>query len=189
MTTSIHLPRELTSPSDAFTSASGSIGLHWWHYDFKARRIIVSPSLLKVLGYTPESFDYSLESIYEKVHPDDLKRNEERINNVINGEMDLYEIEYRLMDTEGEWQWYYNRGTVNQRDDEGKPLGLGGFPSIFPVDSGTCFPWWRRRTSLSIYSEIPLKLLSLLNYLKERQVMCWMPIRPLLIYSIWVRRH
>ncbi len=86
----------------------------------------LSPGLMKVLGYKPEEYDHSLKSLYKNVHPDDLKKNIDRIKRLYRGEVDLYEIEYRVKDSHGEWQWYYNRGTVNQRDKKGNPIVLGG---------------------------------------------------------------
>ncbi|MCK4990539.1 MAG: PAS domain S-box protein, partial [Bacteroidales bacterium] len=58
--------------------------------------------------------------------PDDIKKNIVRLKSLFQGEIDLYEIEYRVKDSQGEWQWYYNRGTVHQRDEKGDPVSLGG---------------------------------------------------------------
>ncbi len=120
------VPRELTAPSEEFVSASDSIGLYWWHWDHSEFKLIMSPGLVKILGYKPEEFDYTLKSLHKNVHPDDIKKNTERINCLIKGEIDLYEIEYRVKDSQGKWQWYYNRGTVDKRDENGNPVGFGG---------------------------------------------------------------
>jgi len=125
-TTRTILPKELTSPSADFVSRSESIGLYWWHWDHKERKINLSPGLMKVLGHKPEEFDQSLKSLYRNVHPDDIKKNIKRLKRLFHGEIDLYEVEYRVKDSQGEWQWYYARGTVHQRDEKGKPVSLGG---------------------------------------------------------------
>ncbi|MEN8229681.1 MAG: PAS domain S-box protein [Bacteroidota bacterium] len=120
------LPKELTSPSAEFLSVSESIGLHWWFWDHTTRKINLSPGLMKVLGFKPGEFDHSLTSLYKNIHPDDIQKNTERIKKLFQSEIDLYEIEYRVKDPNGDWQWYYNRGTVNQRDKNGEPLSVGG---------------------------------------------------------------
>ena len=120
------IPRELTAPSVEFTYASESIGLYWWHWNHAERKITMSPGLMKVLGINPSDFDQTLSSVYKNIHPDDIKRNTERLNRLFHGEIDLYEIEYRVKDSKGEWQWYYNRGTVDLRDEKGNPVGIGG---------------------------------------------------------------
>ena len=67
------LPRELTSPSAQFEAASESIGLYWWHWDHRTKKITLSPGLMKILGYTPESFNGELSSLYKNIHPDDIR--------------------------------------------------------------------------------------------------------------------
>ena len=127
MTTSrIPLPKEVTSPSTEFLFVAESLGLYWWYWDHQKRKITLSPGLMKVLGHKPEEFDHSLKLLYKNVHPDDIKKNIDRVKRLYKGEIDLYEIEYRVKNPQGVWQWYYNRGTVNQRDENGDPIVLGG---------------------------------------------------------------
>ena len=125
-TTRTPLPKELTSPSEEFVALSNSIGLYWWHWDHRERKMTLSPGLTDILGFAPGEFDHSLTSLSKNIHPDDIEKNGDRIRRLIGGEIDLYEIEYRVKDSQGEWQWYYNRGTVNQRDENGVPVHIGG---------------------------------------------------------------
>ncbi len=121
-----YIPVELETPSLEFLAASEKIGLHWWYWDHVERQLTVSPALVDLLGYKPEEFDPSLPSIYKNIHPDDEKENFKRIQRLIDGEDSLYEIEFRLRDNKGEWQWYYNRGTVIKWDEKGKGIFIGG---------------------------------------------------------------
>jgi len=120
------VPRELAAPSKEFLTASESLGLYWWHWDHQERKIDLSPAMIKILGHDPEKFDRSITSLNKNIHPDDVQKNADKIRQLIRSEIDLYEIEYRVKDKAGEWQWYYNRGTVVQRDKTGKPAALGG---------------------------------------------------------------
>ena len=120
------IPKELMAPSMEFLRASAQIGLHWWYWDHHERRLMLSPHLLTILGYTQEEFDPSAPTIYKNIHPEDTKDNLEKIRRLIYGEDDLYEIEFRLRDQKGEWQWFYNRGTVLNRDESGKGTVVGG---------------------------------------------------------------
>jgi PAS domain S-box-containing protein len=121
-----HIPKELSAPSADFQAASESIGLYWWYWNHKDRRMMVSHGLLKRLGIDPETYDHTIESIYMKVHPEDIPRNRVRIEALASGETGLYELEFRVKDSKGGWKWYYNRGTVTERDKEGHPLIIGG---------------------------------------------------------------
>ena len=126
MSDKISIPRELLSPSPEFHKASESIGLYWWHWEGDIGRLSVSPALLEILGLDPTTYDFSIESLYKNIHPDDVITNKEKLRRVFHGQNNMYENEYRVKDKSGEWQWYYNRGTVLFRDKEGKPVIMGG---------------------------------------------------------------
>jgi PAS domain S-box-containing protein len=120
------IPKELRSPSEALLTASESIGLYWWYWEKPGGKLNISPGLLKILGVAPESFDGLPQSIYLNIHPEDVERNKVRIDRLYRGQDDLYELEYRVRDPKGGWLWYYNRGTVLQKDKRGKALVIGG---------------------------------------------------------------
>ncbi|MCK5136363.1 MAG: PAS domain S-box protein [Bacteroidales bacterium] len=122
----INIPEELLSPSNEFLSAAEGLGIYWWHWNNRERILSISPGLLKILGYAPDEFDPSEPTIYKNIHPDDVEENMRRIRRLLHGETNLYEIEYRVKELDGTWQWYYNRGTIIQHDEDGKPLIIGG---------------------------------------------------------------
>jgi len=117
---------ELKPPSPQFLNASDRIGLNWWYWDRSSGRMILSPGLSKILGLIHDHDGYEPELIYERVHPDDITHNKEQLNLLLTGEEFLYEVEYRIRDKSGKWQWYYNRGTVLRVNGEGKPVVIGG---------------------------------------------------------------
>jgi len=116
----------LKSSSPLFLNASDHIGLNWWYWERASGKMMLSPGLQKILGLIPDHNGYELELIYEKVHPDDIVRNQEQLDLMLTGDEYLYEIEYRILDNSGKWQWYYNRGTVLNVNGEGKPEVIGG---------------------------------------------------------------
>jgi PAS domain-containing protein len=121
-----NIPPELHAPSDEFLEVSEQLGLFWWFWNRRDRTIIASPGLLHVLRIDPISFDHTVETVVEKIHPEDIVKNRERINALINGETELYELNYRVLDPDGRWKWFYNRGAVREWDDDDKPLIIGG---------------------------------------------------------------
>ena len=121
-----NLPPELFRPSEEFVRSSEKLGLHWWHWDHVGRSLMISPSLMKILGYSPEEFDPSVPTIDKNIHPDDVKENLRRLRELISGKEDRYEMEYRVRGADGEWQWYYNRGLILARDESEKALIIGG---------------------------------------------------------------
>lgn len=81
---------------------------------------------MEILGLDPETYDHTPDLMYTNIHPDDVALNQERIRRTFRGEDERYEIEYRIRDRNGEWQWFYNRGLILHRDKEGTPLVMGG---------------------------------------------------------------
>ncbi len=86
----------------------------------------MSEGMMTLLGLVPRPEGYAPESIYQNIHPEDVERNRVVLQRLYKGEDDLYEIEYRIKDSSGEWQWFYNRGSVVQKSDAGDPLVIGG---------------------------------------------------------------
>ncbi len=42
------------------------------------------------------------------------------------GKAPVYEAEYRIRTKSGSYKWYYDRGKITQRSEDGKPLFLAG---------------------------------------------------------------
>lgn len=124
-----HIPKELNDPSVDFLQAAEHIGLFWWYWDPRKKYLRVSPGLLNLFGIDPQVFDHSIESIYPVIHPEDIDKHKERIDQLLNGEIERYELVYRVKDfgTDGyEWRWYYNRGGIRMRDERGEAILVGG---------------------------------------------------------------
>jgi len=122
----MYIPDEIRSPSQGFLNVSESIGLNWWYWERSTRKLSLSPGLLKILGVAPHRFDGNPQSIYGNIHPEDLEQSQIRIDRLYRGIDDLYELEYRVKDSQGEWKWYYNRGSVLAKNEEGKAEVIGG---------------------------------------------------------------
>jgi len=120
------VPDELKSPSPQLQAASDSVGLYWWHWDYISKKVQMSEGLARALGLPPDPEGYHPDSFYLNVHPDDAVRNKVQLKKLYNGEDDLYEIEYRIKDPSGKWQWYYNRGSVVQKAKKGEPRVIVG---------------------------------------------------------------
>ncbi len=121
-----HIPRELDSPSEDFNEASKHIGLHWWYWDPIHRYLTISQGLMSVFDIDPQAFDHTIEMIYRVIHPEDIEKNKLRVDELLSGRLPWYEMEYRVKDPAGGWKWYYNRGRVSQRNDQGEAILVGG---------------------------------------------------------------
>ena len=103
----------------------GTMELHWWYWDISGHCLHISPHLRQLLGYSESEFDGKVPTIEKNIHPEDIASNQQLFYQLIGGEIDIYEKEYRIRIGE-KWQWFYNRGTITQRDEQGKPAIIGG---------------------------------------------------------------
>ena len=83
----------------------------------KSREIYISPEWKKFIGY--EGVDgYQLYLNYcLKIHPQCKKRLLNTLDNVVNGKIDYYEEEFRVIATSNRIIWVLQRGKVVQRDE------------------------------------------------------------------------
>ena len=60
------------------------------------------------------------------VHPDDLPRVQQILQEHITGKTEFFESEHRIRNARGEWIWVRSRGKVVERDAAGNPLRIAG---------------------------------------------------------------
>jgi PAS domain S-box-containing protein len=60
------------------------------------------------------------------VHPEDFASSMARLSEHLAGQVDQYDIEYRVQTGSGEWRWIFERGRVSLRGESGEPLSLAG---------------------------------------------------------------
>lgn len=106
-----------------------------WYWNFLTNDVIFNPLKAEALGYTkeelPEKVPYTF--FTDKLHPDDYERVMDRMREHLKGNTPVYEGEYRIRTKAGGWKWYYDRGKVTRRSDEGDPLFLSGI--VFDITS------------------------------------------------------
>lgn len=98
-------------------------------YDLVERRNVYSNrGIYSAPGYTiPEVQAMGSEVFPYTMHPDDqprVRQHLKQMKTVADGE--ILEIEYRLLDTNGEWHWLYSRDSAFKRDPNGTVLQIIG---------------------------------------------------------------
>jgi diguanylate cyclase (GGDEF)-like protein/PAS domain S-box-containing protein len=99
-----------------------------WLWSIKNNIVYFNDKKITTLGYDkneiPEKVGY--EFFTEKLHKDDYQKVMDNMKNHLSGKTPVYEVEYRIKAKDGSYKWYYDRGRITQRDEEGKPLILSG---------------------------------------------------------------
>lgn len=105
---------------------SGNLG--HWYWDIRTNTVTFDSQKVTALGYDlteiPETVTYQF--FTDKLHPEDYQSTMEAMMKHLQGEAEVYEVEYRIRTKEGDYKWYYDRGKITQVDEAGKPLFLAG---------------------------------------------------------------
>jgi diguanylate cyclase len=107
-------------------SWSGNLG--HWYLNFTTNHVVFNPLKVESLGYSmdelPEQVHYNF--FTSKLHPDDYEHtmNQMRLN--MQGQIPIYECEYRILTKTEGYKWFYDRGKVTQRDSSGNPILAAG---------------------------------------------------------------
>ena len=91
-------------------------------YDLQQQcNIYVNREIATILGYSPIEIQAMGANFFSTLmHPDDLQNmpaEYARLARAVDGE--IYDCEYRMKNTQGEWRWLYSRHSVFSRDLEG----------------------------------------------------------------------
>ena len=101
---------------------TGSLGR--WYLDFATGTVVFNPLKIETLGYSmadiPHPTPYSF--FTQLIHPDDYRDTMLAMRDHMDNKTNVYECEYRIRASNGHYKWYYDRGTVTQRDEDGKAL-------------------------------------------------------------------
>ncbi|HVG01573.1 MAG TPA: PAS domain-containing protein [Nitrospira sp.] len=85
-----------------------------------------SPRVRDMLGYSQQEFPNILESWISRLHPDDGERVFQRLTACLAPGGPQYDIEYRLLDKQGDYRWMHARAEVVQRDETGQAVRMAG---------------------------------------------------------------
>jgi diguanylate cyclase (GGDEF)-like protein/PAS domain S-box-containing protein len=97
-----------------------------WDHNLVTGRAFYSPVWKSLFGYMPDEFGDAGDAWEAMVHPDDRDRVMAHNRDVLAGESDEFESEYRMRHRDGRWIWVLDRGRVIERDSHGAPIRMIG---------------------------------------------------------------
>ncbi len=97
-----------------------------WDWNVETGEMDVSSQWAAMLGYSGEEVKEHVRSWAGLMHLDDIARVIDKLNSHFAGETPVYEAEHRLRTKTGEWKWILGRGTVVERDENGRVLRVTG---------------------------------------------------------------
>jgi PAS domain S-box-containing protein len=101
-------------------------GLGSWDYSVETGETICDQRLAEMLGFPLDQMQPHAPWWENLTHPDDWPRTMEMFNAHLEGRTPLYEAEFRVRPRLGDWKWILARGSVVERDKDGKPSRVAG---------------------------------------------------------------
>ncbi|MDJ0829943.1 MAG: PAS domain-containing protein [Desulfobacterales bacterium] len=108
----------------ALTLEATNDGIWAWHVP--SGEAYFSPRYYTMLGYEPDELPANYDTWASLLHPDDLQKTQEIIQEHIENKSESFEVEFRLRTQTKEWLWILGRGKVVQWDDDGHPILMVG---------------------------------------------------------------
>ncbi|MGC9527089.1 MAG: GAF domain-containing protein [Limnospira sp.] len=124
---------ELKKASEALQSSEEQLqlalegsALGLWDWNIATGQAYFDPKWKRVLGYSDDEIDNTLRAWRELIPSHDRRRALEALNDCVKGRTAIYEVEVRMRNRSGVWQWMLSRGKVFEWDDDGHPVRMTG---------------------------------------------------------------
>ncbi|GAX37133.1 PAS domain-containing protein [Nodularia sp. NIES-3585] len=110
----------------ALQMALASSGLGWWNWNLVTNQTYYDPQWKRILGYKVEEITHQYQSFEKLVHPEDLLKVQQVLQEYLQGYIPNFEIELRMLAKSGEWKWIFSGGRVFRWDEFGNPIWMTG---------------------------------------------------------------
>lgn len=123
----LHLERtKLVTANQRLQGALEMGNMAWWEWDINTGIVNAHEKKARMIGYSPEEFPKNVYKICELIHPDDYERTMENMRDHLSGKSPNYDVQYRIKSKSGAYHWYWDKGGIIERDQQGKPMKLVG---------------------------------------------------------------
>ena len=99
-----------------------------WNWMVQSNQLVFNEKKVTNLGYDSNEIpsNVGFEFFTTKLHPDDYERVMDNMRNHLMNFSDAYEVEYRIRNKDGNYVWYYDRGKVTRRNENGEAIVVSG---------------------------------------------------------------
>ena len=99
-----------------------------WYWTVPTNKVIFNDKKIVNMGFDRNELpkEIGFEFFTNRLHPDDYERVMANMRSHLYMQSEIYEVEYRIKNKDGEYIWYYDRGKVTKRDEEERPILVSG---------------------------------------------------------------
>jgi PAS domain S-box-containing protein len=116
----------LRQSHERFELALRGADLGAWDWNIESGEVIFNPRWAEMRGLRLDEIAPHLDTWISGVHPEDLPRVREVLDDYLEGRVAEYEVEHRVRTASGPWIWILDRGKVCARDARGQPIRMAG---------------------------------------------------------------
>lgn len=121
-----HKTTELQQSEERFNLAMQATKDGLFDWNLQTSEVYFSPGFARMLGYESQEIAPTLETGLNLLHPDDLSRTKQLVEQCLDGEIDNYKIEFRMQHKQGHYLTVLARAAVVQHDSDNKALRIIG---------------------------------------------------------------
>jgi len=96
-----------------------------WDWKLSSDTVYVSPQWKEILGYSDSEVPGDILEWRDRIHPDDAPVVYAEFMDVVHGKKDSLALEYRMINTSGEYIWVLTKG-ASVKDEAGKVVRITG---------------------------------------------------------------
>jgi PAS domain S-box-containing protein len=97
-----------------------------WQLDLKSGVFQVDERIYSLMGYGESDLAEGLKFIRDKTSPETWKKLKRRFSQHIDGQSPMFDYEFQLQSTEGQWQWFHTKAKVVRYHKDGRPETMVG---------------------------------------------------------------
>jgi diguanylate cyclase (GGDEF)-like protein/PAS domain S-box-containing protein len=97
----------------------------FWDWNIKTNEIIYSARWKNMLGFAEDEIENNIEEWFSRVHPDEVDILKEKLEAYLNGVINQFEYEYRILHKDNSYGWCLCRGNAI-RDIDGIAYRMAG---------------------------------------------------------------
>ena len=97
-----------------------------WQLDLKTNLFRVDERIYTLLGYNESDLVDGLKFIRERTSPETWKEIELKFNRHVTGRASMFDHEFKLMSSQGQWKWFHTKAKVVRYDKDGHPETMVG---------------------------------------------------------------
>lgn len=120
--------REVKASEQRYALAARGANDGLWDWDLLCNRVYFAPRWKQMLGYTEEAVGDDPSEWFTRVHPDDLPRLSNTLDEHLSGRSEHFENEHRMLAADGSYHWMLCRGLAI-RDELDTAVRIAGSQS------------------------------------------------------------